>query len=207
LYFYFYSLRFKKSAFKKMSVSKYAKLLYQQQQHIMGISFSSADAAVDRAMEIRRLHDEVESLKDDNNQLRRDLMELLNGSRVRSRGASRGLGGGGGGGGGGAREEASQVSVARVDAFVEGLLADPETNLGFVPDFIERPAQRHMLLFLLKAIGHAVDTTTIEFMGHEIILQMRPIEREVVTGNGVNEEEECEEEAEDENFNADAIPL
>lgn len=151
----------------------------------------STDSAIDRALEIRRLHDEVETLKEDNNQLRKELMHVLNhGKKMRSAAVN--------------TEDLSQISAAQVDAFVDKLLADPDTNLSFVPDMIERPAQRTMLLFLLKAIGHAVDTTTIEFMGHEIVMKMKPIEPNLV------EEPELlprNTELNEASFDADAIPL
>ena len=66
--------------------------------------------------------------------------------------------------------------MLKVDNFVDKLLSDPATNLGMVPDFIERPAQRTTLLFMLKAIAHAVDTSSIEFLGHEIVMRMQPIQ-------------------------------
>ena len=131
----------------------------------MGGVFSSnsnnhLDAQIDRSLRIRRLEYEVESLKADNNELRREMMRELNRPAINRRGA--------------AEEKLSEVSRLEVDRFVDGLLADPDTNMAAIPDFIEGPAQKTMLMFLLKAVAHAVDTSAIEFMGHEILLRMQP---------------------------------
>lgn len=107
------------------------------------------------SLEVEQLKAEVESLKCDNSGLRKELRKK---HRTRTRSG----------------KTPSEVAPEKVDAFVDGLLADPDTNLTFVPDMIERPAQRTMLLFLLKSIAHAVDTSAIEFMGHEIVMRMQP---------------------------------
>jgi hypothetical protein len=140
----------------------------------MGAIFSANNTnigeRVERALEIRQLKEEIESLKQDNNELRREMMRELNkGLRLRVRG------GPGDGDDGDGKRAPSEVSVLEVDNFVDKLLADPATNLGMVPDFIERPAQRTTLLFVLKAIAHAIDTSSVELLGHEIIMRMQPI--------------------------------
>ena len=135
----------------------------------MGAIFSSnanIDERVERALEVRRLKEEIDALKQTNDELRHEMMRELNkGLKVRARGAP-----------GDNPKQASEVSVLKVDNFVDKLLSDPATNLGMVPDFIERPAQRTTLLFMLKAIAHAVDTSSIEFLGHEIVMHMQPIQ-------------------------------
>jgi len=135
----------------------------------MGALFSassvSIDSSVDRALEIRQLKEEIAALKQDNNELRREMMRELNREIQQQRSAA-------------PPKQPSEVSVLKVDTFVEKMLSDPATNLGFVPDVIERGAQRTMLLFLLKSMAHAVDTASIELLGHEIVLRMQPIQEE-----------------------------
>ena len=40
-----------------------------------------------------------------------------------------------------------------VNSFVEQLLSDPTVNIGFVPDMIERPLARKMMLTILCLDG------------------------------------------------------
>jgi len=183
-------------------------------------SNSSLDERVGRSLEIMRLKEEIESLKQDNNELRREMMRELNrGSRLRRAGEAENGG-----------RQASEVSVLEVDSFVDKLLADPATNLSMVPDFIERPAQRTTLLFMLKAIAHALDSSSVEFFGHKIVMRMQPMREPLVNDGGsddelpqygsyheedyrgVNDEEDDEDDEDDgknkkEAINVNGIPL
>jgi hypothetical protein len=146
---------------KKCSLSNHQ----QQTKHIMGavLSHSNIDERVERALEIRQLKDEIESLKRDNNELRLEMMRELNkGLKVRARGGE-------------PEKLPSEISALVVDELVEKHLADSDTNLCAVPDFMERPAMRAMFLYLLKTMAHGVDTMKLEFFGHEIIARMQPI--------------------------------
>jgi hypothetical protein len=128
------------------------------------MSTASIDERVERALEVRRLKEEIESLKQDNNELRFEMMRELNkGFEVRARGES--------------DKPLSEVSTLVVDELVEKHLSDPDTNLGAVPDFMERPAMRAMFLYMLKSMAHGVDTMKLEFFGHEIVAHMRPVRK------------------------------
>lgn len=133
----------------------------------MGVLFSrnedSIENQVDRVLRIRQLEHEIQSLKADNNELRQEMMRELNQRRVGVQ--AKGM----------VWEHPSEVSQLEVDRFVEGLLADPNTNMGAIPDFLEGPAQKTMLMYLLKSIAHAIDTSAIEFMGHEVVMRMQPM--------------------------------
>ena len=111
--------------------------------------------SVEHQLAIRALQNEIESLKQDNDELRRSLRANRD---VTTKAADK-----------------SVVSSTAIDEFVEGLLADPETNVAYVPDMIERPLERKMLLVLMKSVAQLVDSASIQFMGHEIVLEMRPV--------------------------------
>lgn len=112
---------------------------------------------VDRALRIRELEKEIESLKSDNNALRRELTE----HHARATRTN--------------EKQHSEISVAQVDAFVDALIADPATNVAYIPDAIERPLERKMLLYVLNALAHVVDSAQINFMGHELLLRLQPL--------------------------------
>jgi hypothetical protein len=117
-------------------------------------------ASVEHQLAIRELQNEIQSLKHDNDALRKSLSVNRDVS--------------------GANDHAkSVVSSTAIDDFVEGLLADPETNIGYVPDAIERSLERKMLLVLMKSVAQLVDSASIKFMGHEIVLEMRPVKTEL----------------------------
>lgn len=123
------------------------------------------DVRVSREIRILQLENEIKALKADNNELRRQMMNQY-------RGANRSAG-----------EPARPVSVVspdRVEELVDAMLADPMTNLGFVPDFMERPLEKRALIYVLKALARTIDTSRIELAGHEILMHMRPIERQPI---------------------------
>lgn len=115
--------------------------------------------SVEHQLAIRALQNEVQSLKQDNDDLRNKLRANRDVTTLTT-------------------NVKSVVSSTAIDEFVEGLLADPETNVAYVPDMIERPLERKMLLVLMKSVAQLVDSASIKFMGHEIVLQMRPMPRD-----------------------------
>lgn len=159
----------------------------------MGNLFSSSDRrfdeAVDRAIQIRQLRAQIEALKADNNDLRQEMMTMLNGPKTRSRGADR---------------LPSEVSMVQAEAIVEKMLSDPATNLGFVPDMIERPLLRRTIQYLLKSMALGLDTSTFETFGHEVIMRMRPIA--TIDADDASHPSRSQS-TEDASFNADTIPF
>lgn len=122
------------------------------------------NASVDRALRIRDLENEVASLKQDNNQLRRELMLKLR-QQLNQRSRDCDL----------TTKQPSEISSAQIEMFVDKMMADPKSNLGYVPDFIEKPLEVKTITHLLNAIGHTIDSARIEFMGHEIVMRVQPV--------------------------------
>ena len=114
--------------------------------------------SVEHQLAIHALQNEIQSLKQDNDELRNKLRSNRDVNIATTNVAVK-----------------SVVSSTAIDEFVEGLLADPETNVAYVPDMIERPLERKMLLVLMKSVAQLVDSASIKFMGHEIVLEMRPL--------------------------------
>lgn len=122
---------------------------------------NSLDVKIDLHLTIRELQNEIKSLKEDNDSLRQTITKTIKSAEQRSIASEKVV---------------SVVSQAAIDEFVEALLADPESNIAYVPDMIERPMEKKMLLVLIKAIGQLVDSASIKFMGHEIVMHLKPIE-------------------------------
>lgn len=127
------------------------------------LSTETLDERIDNILTIRQLKAEIESLKADNNALRKEMMTELNRSASRDVAESK---------------QPSVVSQAAIDLFVETLLANPTTNLGMVPDFIERPGERQVFGYLLGALAKVFDSAKIELVGHEVLMHMRPKQTE-----------------------------
>jgi hypothetical protein len=72
-------------------------------------------------------------------------------------------------------KQPSEISSAQIEMFVDKMMADPKSNFGYVPDFIEKPLEVKTITHLLNAIGHTIDSARIEFMGHEIVMRVQPV--------------------------------
>ncbi len=129
----------------------------------MGVSNSrikvrEIEEHVDRALRIKELEREVMSLKEDNNSLRRDLSRHVSLPKVSA-----------------PSEKKSVISAAQINAFIEKLMADPETNLSYVPDILERPMEQKTLMYIMNALAHTVDSADICFLGHQLIMKLQPV--------------------------------
>lgn len=130
---------------------------------IMG-NCSTIDQKIDRALRLKELEEQVELLKFDNDQMRKHLVNLQTRSRTVNNVCE---------------QQTSGVSKFEIDAFVEELMANPETNLGFVPDIIERPMIRKILYLVMNALSKVVDTTSVRFLGHELNFSINPQKKDV----------------------------
>jgi hypothetical protein len=60
------------------------------------------------------------------------------------------------------------VSREKIMAWVDKQLDDPDNNIGFMPDSIERKFKAQIFGMVLNMFDYMLETTKIEFMGHEI---------------------------------------
>jgi hypothetical protein len=70
----------------------------------------------------------------------------------------------------------AELSKQRINKVVEELLADPEVNIKYFPDGIERQIYRNIFSILINLMDNLVDTTTIKFMGHKLVFDLQPLE-------------------------------
>lgn len=115
---------------------------------------------ISREVEAQLLRKEITSLKHDNDSLRNMLKHEIRRSQKDRCSVD--------------PPTKSVVSTEIANEIVEEMLADPNSNLPFVPDFLERQMEQKAILYLLSSLARAVDSTNIEILGHEIIMTMRP---------------------------------
>lgn len=68
------------------------------------------------------------------------------------------------------------ISLINVDAFVESLLNNEASNLGWIPDMIERRLDRRIVLLALGALRQALSTASVEMAGLQLKLVLVPSE-------------------------------
>jgi hypothetical protein len=74
-----------------------------------------------------------------------------------------------------AKKLSTELSRKRIDAVVEQLLADPEVNIKYFPDGIERQIYRNIFTIMINLLDNLVDTTNIKFMGHKLVFDLQPL--------------------------------
>lgn len=70
----------------------------------------------------------------------------------------------------------TELSKDRIEEFVEELVSDENVNIGYLPDFVEKQIYRNVFTMLIGLLDNVIDSTNIEFMGHEITFDIHPKE-------------------------------
>lgn len=70
----------------------------------------------------------------------------------------------------------TELSRTRVNEFVDKLLEDDNVNIKYLPDFVERRIYQNVFNILVNILDNIVETTTINIMGHHLILDVVPNE-------------------------------
>jgi uncharacterized protein YfkK (UPF0435 family) len=66
------------------------------------------------------------------------------------------------------------LSQEQINRYVEELLADPETNIGILPDGIERPLYRNIFKLMLKIMNKVMGSISFELIGHKLNMNLIP---------------------------------
>jgi hypothetical protein len=69
------------------------------------------------------------------------------------------------------------VSRQKVEELVEQMLQNPEINIRYFPDAVERQLYRNVFSLALNVLGELLKTTSIDLMGHRIQLTLVPDEQ------------------------------
>ncbi len=147
----------------------------------MGAKYS-IDAKIQIQLQLKEMEKEINDLKRDNTQLRRELLSKL---RQQSNQRSKDVD----------SKQPSEVSSVQIDLIVEKQMNDMNNNLGFVPDFVEKPLRVKAITSIMHSLADIIDTTSIEFMGHEIVMHMQPLAidpsaKEIICEKEKNEEKD-----------------
>ena len=67
----------------------------------------------------------------------------------------------------------NQIDKKMIKLTVQKMLDNPNVNTGILPDKIEGKLYENMISFLLGLLKESLDTTKIEFLGHEIQICLR----------------------------------
>jgi hypothetical protein len=72
------------------------------------------------------------------------------------------------------REDENKLSRERINEFVERLLEDSNMNIAYLPDFVERQLYRNVITLVLNLADNFLETTRLQFMGHELKMDIVP---------------------------------
>ena len=82
----------------------------------------------------------------------------------------------------------ASVSTDVIKQYVSDMLEKEECNIGYIPDFVERQLYEKMFGMLLGLLEHTIETTSVNFMGHQIRFYLtRPIEHRAPSTENCNE--------------------
>ena len=62
----------------------------------------------------------------------------------------------------------TKISRAKIMEWVDDQLKNSEANIAWMPDYVERQLKTDIFTMLLALIDHILETTKIDFMGHEM---------------------------------------
>jgi signal transduction histidine kinase len=71
------------------------------------------------------------------------------------------------------RENLTEVSKDKIKHYVDNLLENSDTNISYLPDFVEKKIYTNILGVALKVLDDMLQTTTMKFLGHEIAFDLR----------------------------------
>lgn len=73
----------------------------------------------------------------------------------------------------------NKIDKETIKLTVKKLLENPDINVGLLPDKIEGKMYENFISFLLGLLKESLDTTKIEFLGHEIQITLRKLDNSI----------------------------
>jgi len=67
-----------------------------------------------------------------------------------------------------------ELSEEQIEKFVMNLLNNKEINIGYLPDFVEKQIYKNVFNLLINILENLMETTTVNFMGHQIMFSLVP---------------------------------
>ena len=84
----------------------------------------------------------------------------------------------------------SPESKQILEHYVEDLLQNPDTNINYFPDFVERRLYRNIFKMFLGLIDKVTTSTSINFLGHSIHLSLYPVSHNEITSRTIKVEDQ-----------------
>ena len=95
--------------------------------------------------------------------------------------------------------EITKVSQEKIKYYVDNLLKNSDTNISYLPDFVERRIYQNILGISLNLIDDILQTTTVNFLGHQITFDLQENDLPL-SDNSNNEDDEDNEDDENKNL-------
>lgn len=154
---------FKKKV-EEASEIKYQKLLSDNEKELTNIRFEH-EKLQDENRALKTINDSLEKKlkdRDDMNEMTKNLSASVT-KDVRA-----------------TKQIESALSRKRIDNLIEQFMADPDINIKYFPDGIERMIYRNVFKIMINLFDNIVDTTSIDFMGHKLVFDLQPLSDEEV---------------------------
>jgi hypothetical protein len=90
------------------------------------------------------------------------------------------------------KELLKDLSVKRINTFVEQLLLDKNINITYLPDFVEKQIYSNIFTILIALVDNSTKDIAIQFLGHQAKIVFSPIPEINSIKNNL-ECEDCEE--------------
>lgn len=68
--------------------------------------------------------------------------------------------------------ETSHISKEKIEEFVNEMLANPDINITYIPDSVEKQIYVNIFAMVLNFLSNMSDTTSIDFLGHKVKIQI-----------------------------------
>jgi hypothetical protein len=74
----------------------------------------------------------------------------------------------------------TSISIDMIRDYVKEMLEKEECNISYIPDFVEKRLYEKIFTMLLGVVEHALETSSANFMGHQIRFYLTEVPRTVV---------------------------
>lgn len=76
-------------------------------------------------------------------------------------------------------KELREKSETNISKYIESILADPKTNISWLPDSVERKIYKNVAMLLLNAMETTVENTEVHMLGHSLRFVVDPIQNTI----------------------------
>lgn len=74
------------------------------------------------------------------------------------------------------------ISMEAIEQYVEGMIADSDVNITYLPDFVERQLYKNILKMVLGLLDNILSNSHITIFNHEINFELVPLKNDVIEG-------------------------